>query len=158
MIAPVGIVEIKALYGDPFGFIREDGTVASFWELRMTKVPLPGPLPLGWMQDVVVRSARLNQAIADEAAAVFEALRACGAWDHVVTFDGAYTWRNQRGSTKLSMHAFGGAIDLNANTNQMGTVGDMHPSIVECFEGHGWEWGGRWHRTDPMHFNFSRGY
>ena len=56
------------------------------------------------------------------------------------------------------MHGFGGAIDFDAETNQLGTVGNMHPEVVSCFRNHGWEWGGSWTRPDPMHFQFARGY
>ncbi len=158
MRAPVGIVEIKALYGDPILLMRDDGTPSPIWESRMVKVALPRPLPLGWQMDVMVSSARVNQAIAAECASLFTALKASGAWDHIVTFDGAYAWRSQRGSAKLSMHSFGGALDFNAATNRLGERGDMHPLIVDVFDSQGWEWGGRWRRPDPMHVQFARDY
>jgi hypothetical protein len=56
----------------------------------------------------------------------------------------------------LSNHAFGLAIDLNTDTNQLGTTGDMDPRVVEIFERWGFEWGGRWDRPDPMHFELAR--
>lgn len=56
----------------------------------------------------------------------------------------------------LSNHAFGLAVDLNSDTNQLGTRGDMDPRIVEIFERWGFEWGGRWERPDPMHFELAR--
>lgn len=56
----------------------------------------------------------------------------------------------------LSNHAFGLAIDFNSDTNQLGTRGDMDPRIVEIFEKWGFEWGGRWDRPDPMHFELAR--
>lgn len=158
MRAPVGITEIESLYGDPHPFMRDDGTPSPLWEMRMVKVNLPGPLPLGWKRSVIVKTARVNQAIAPELERVFAALVAGKVWDHVVTFDGGYTWRPQRGSDRLSMHAYGGAVDFNAATNALGTKGDMHPGIVDVFEGQGWEWGGRWRRPDPMHFQFAKGY
>lgn len=156
MRAPVGIMEIEGLYGDPQAFIRDDGTPSPLWEMRMCKVDLPGPLPLGWKPSVVVKTARLNQAIAGEAEGVFRALSKAGLWDYIETFDGAYCWRAQRGSAKLSMHAFGAAMDFNATTNQLGTRGDMHPGIVNTFVNLGWTWGGTWRRPDPMHFQLGR--
>lgn len=158
MRAPDGLIEIKALYGDPLPLVKDDGTVSILWEYRMSAIALPGPVPLGWMPSVKTKTARFNQAIGEEVERVFYALRACGAWDHVVTFDGAYTWRSKRDSKKLSMHAYGGAVDFNAATNKLGTEGDMHPLIVQAFESHGWTWGGRWSRPDPMHFQWGRGY
>jgi hypothetical protein len=156
--APRGLAEIEAFYGDPHPFIKEDGTPSPLWELRMTRVTLPGPLPLGWKPTVTVRSARVNQACAAELELVLRALEKARLWDHIATFDGGYAWRPMRGSSKLSMHSYGGAVDFNAATNQLGEVGDMHPGVVEVFEGHLWEWGGRWRRPDPMHFQFAAGY
>lgn len=158
MRPPVGVVEIQALYGDPQPFVRDDGTPSPLWEMRMVKVAFPGPLPLGWKRDVVAKSARVNQAIASELDTVLRALKKAGVWDHIVTFDGAYTWRSMRGSGRLSMHGYGGALDFNADTNQLGSKGDMHEGVVEVFEGHGWTWGGRWRRPDPQHFQYAKGY
>lgn len=56
----------------------------------------------------------------------------------------------------LSMHAFGLAFDINVSTNHLGTRGDMDPRIVEILERWGFEWGGRWERPDPMHFELAR--
>lgn len=158
MRAPTGIVEVLALYGDPAPFVRDDGTVSPLWESRMVKVAMPGPLPLGWRPMVAVLSVRVNQVIAAEVDTVLRGLKKAGMWDHILTFDGGYNWRPQRGSRRLSMHGFGGALDFNADTNELNTKGDMHPGVVEVFENHGWEWGGRWRRPDPMHFQYARGY
>ena len=56
----------------------------------------------------------------------------------------------------LSMHAFGLALDLNVSENYLGTVGAMDERIVAIFEKWGFEWGGRWARPDPMHFELDR--
>jgi hypothetical protein len=59
-------------------------------------------------------------------------------------------------SKPLSMHAFGLAVDFNVSTNGLGTRGDLDPRIVTVFEKWGFEWGGRWSRPDPMHFELDR--
>lgn len=59
-------------------------------------------------------------------------------------------------SQPLSMHAWGLAVDFNVSTNRLGTRGDMDPRLVEVFEKWGFEWGGRWSRPDPMHFEVDR--
>ena len=59
-------------------------------------------------------------------------------------------------SNPLSMHAFGLAVDVNVSTNLLGTVGDQDPRVVAIFERWGFEWGGRWSRPDPMHFELAR--
>lgn len=56
----------------------------------------------------------------------------------------------------LSMHAFGLAFDINVSTNHLGTTGDQDPRVVAIIESWGFEWGGRWERPDPMHFELVR--
>ena len=159
MKAPVGRDAIFELYGDPTPLVGEDGHVSSIWEARMVPVRLPGPLPLGWDENVFARSVRVHQTIDDVVRETFDALVV--HWSSLRTYDGGYVWRTQRGSSKkLSMHSFGAALDFNAATNRQGSPGNMHPSIVAVFEAHGWTWGGRFResRVDPMHFQFGSGY
>lgn len=56
----------------------------------------------------------------------------------------------------LSLHSWGIAVDLNVPENLRGTKGHMDPGIVETFKTWGFDWGGDWHYTDPMHFEMSR--
>ena len=81
-----------------------------------------------------------------------------GLASEIHTADGCYVPRfiDRDPGKPLSMHAFGLAIDLNASTNGLGTRGDMDPRIVEIFERWGFDWGGRWARPDPMHFELAR--
>jgi hypothetical protein len=71
---------------------------------------------------------------------------------HPDQYAGCYYPRFIAGSTKLSNHAFGLALDLNTPGNQRGTVGEMDRGVVAAFEHWGFTWGGRWGYTDPMHF------
>lgn len=67
-------------------------------------------------------------------------------------FAGCYYPRFIAGSTKLSNHSFGLALDLNVPGNQRGTVGEMDRGVVAIFKHWGFGWGGDWGYTDPMHF------
>ncbi len=69
---------------------------------------------------------------------------------------GCYYPRFIAGSTTLSNHSFGLAIDINSLENQRGTVGEMHPVVVEIMKKWGFAWGGDWNYTDPMHFELER--
>lgn len=74
--------------------------------------------------------------------------------DGVSSTAGTYCCRKIRGSTRWSNHAFGGAIDLDAEHNGFfagkGTIPDY---AVAAFDRVGFRWGGRYKgRTDPMHF------
>ena len=55
-----------------------------------------------------------------------------------------------------SFHTFGTAIDLNVPGNQRGTVGTIDRAVVKIFDRWGFNWGGTWHYTDPMHFELAR--
>jgi hypothetical protein len=72
-------------------------------------------------------------------------------------FSGSYNPRKIRGSaTKWSNHAYGAAIDLNAEHNGFNTGhGTMPQPVIDAFKSQGALWGGDYqHRTDPMHFEF----
>lgn len=74
-------------------------------------------------------------------------------------YDGCYADRNVRGSsTKRSMHAYGAAIDFDAEHNPLGaTTGRMPAEVVAIFHAAGWRWGGDYTgRKDWMHFEACR--
>ncbi|RNL61993.1 M15 family peptidase [Nocardioides marmoriginsengisoli] len=59
-------------------------------------------------------------------------------------------------SRGLSFHTFGTAIDLNVPGNQRGTVGLIDRRVVRIMQECGFNWGGTWNYTDPMHFELAR--
>lgn len=75
---------------------------------------------------------------------------------HPEEYAGCYYPRFIAGTTTLSNHAFGLALDFNVPGNQRGTVGEMHRGVVAIFESWGFAWGGHWSYTDPMHFEMNR--
>ena len=93
--------------------------------------------------------------------AIFPQLRA--ALDEVVAqglssalhpneYAGCFYPRFIAGTTTLSNHSFGLAMDFNVPENQRGTPGEMNRTVVQIFKDWGFAWGGDWHYTDPMHF------
>ena len=75
----------------------------------------------------------------------------------VSIYAGSYVYRVKRGSSSLSMHAYGCAIDLDPARNGFHDQTPnfaAHPEVIKAFEDEGWEWGGRWHgrSCDGMHF------
>jgi hypothetical protein len=157
---PIGFDAIIKEYGDPRLYLRGDGTIHHSWEaIALSSFMLPAALPLGWDESVRVSKVRCHRKVALSLRVVFEEIFAKGLWGQLKTFDGSYAWRVQRGSAKkLSTHCWGIGIDLNAETNQLGTDGDMPPEIVQVFQKHGWTWGGEWARKDMMHFQACSGY
>lgn len=74
------------------------------------------------------------------------------------SFDGCYVVRYIRGRKSMSTHSWGIAVDHDASDNTLGAPPKMHAGIVQCFENHGFVWGGRFKRRDGMHFQYVRGY
>lgn len=71
-------------------------------------------------------------------------------------YSGSYNYRSVRGSDRLSCHAFGAAIDIDAEQNPMnynGDLGAIPAIVVNAFKAQGWFWGGDYKsgRLDPMH-------
>ncbi len=75
---------------------------------------------------------------------------------HPDEYAGCYYPRYIAGTTQLSLHSFGIALDLNVPGNRRGTVGEMNRQVVTIFKKWGFAWGGDWAYTDPMHFELSR--
>jgi hypothetical protein len=68
-------------------------------------------------------------------------------------FAGCYAPRRIAGVGKLSLHAWGLAVDLNARANPFLGRSRQDMRLVRAMERHGFTWGGRWPvRRDPMHF------
>src|SRR6185503_16913967 len=81
----------------------------------------------------------------------------------LVPSSGTYNCRTIAGTTRLSAHAFGAEIDLNARYGDYwqwskgGAIAWKNRiplAIVEVFERHGFIWGGKWYHYDSFHFEY----
>ncbi len=80
-----------------------------------------------------------------------------GYWLHVdgdTPDDWSFSSRPIRGRNAPSNHSWGLAIDIDATQYPMGTRKNPPRWIIDLFESYGFEWGGRWKRPDPMHFEY----
>jgi hypothetical protein len=83
---------------------------------------------------------------------------------YLVPSAGTYNCRTIAGTKRLSVHAFGAAIDLStkfgdywrwAGKGKAPVYRNRFPrEIVEIFERHGFIWGGAWYHYDTFHFEY----
>ena len=106
----------------------------------------------------ILGSVRCNKAIVPQLTAALREVVETGLADEINPdeYAGCYYPRFIAGSTTLSNHSFGLALDFNTPGNQRGTVGEMDRTVVAIFKRWGFAWGGDWRFTDPMHFEADR--
>ena len=97
-----------------------------------------------------------NKALFPQLKAALAEVQSRGLASTVHSTAGCYYPRFIAGTSSLSNHAFGLAIDINAPENERGTAGQMNRQVVQIFESWGFTWGGTWHYTDPMHFEMNK--
>ena len=105
----------------------------------------------------ILGSVRCNKALFPQLRAALREIEREGLANeiHPDEYAGCYYPRFIAGTTTLSNHSFGLALDLNVPGNQRGTVGEMDRTVVSIFQKWGFTWGGDWRYTDPMHFEMN---
>lgn len=85
---------------------------------------------------------------------------------YIFPLGGTFSWRPIAGTSRLSPHSWGIAIDLNPRHGaywrdrkktglEVEAMRNSYPQeIVELFEKHGFIWGGKWSHFDLMHFEY----
>jgi hypothetical protein len=84
---------------------------------------------------------------------------------YLVPSSGTYNCRTIANTSRLSVHAFGAAIDINDKFSDYwewskGKDGkfvwkNRIPGVIgEIFERHGFIWGAKWYHVDSMHFEY----
>jgi hypothetical protein len=145
-LAPHGLDQIRATFGDIFQYILSDHTLDPRWQSEfLTRVQL---------------QVTCHKLIADAFSSVLDDVQRAGLQPQLASFGGCFAFRPQRTGTKLSTHSWGIAIDLNPETNEQGTAGTMDAGVIAIFQQAGFSWGGDWQgrSRDPMHFQFCSGY
>jgi hypothetical protein len=133
---------------------------------NIVSVTVPGLAgkPLGGLQATSRGKLSFHRKAATQLVGLWQAWGEAGLLDRILTFDGAYNPRFQRGShTRLSNHAFGTAFDLNAQYNPFrkpvaasGKKGCLL-ELVALANQHGFYWGGHFApTTDGMHFEVAQ--
>ena len=108
----------------------------------------------------ILGTVRCNKAMLPQLRAALKEIvdRGLASKIHPNEYGGCYVPRyiGHDPSQGLSFHTWGTAIDLNVPGNQRGTVGTIDRTVVQIFREWGFNWGGTWRYTDPMHFEMAR--
>jgi hypothetical protein len=161
LVPPHGLHEITTTFGDIFSYLHSDHTLCPRWQTEhLTTVPIPFPIALSWDRSRHVEHITCHRLLQSAVEGAFAELVRSGLQSKVNTFSGSFSFRPKRTGTKLSTHAWGIAIDLNPESNEQGTQGDMDAEVVSVFREARFTWGGDWpgRERDPMHFQFCTGY
>jgi hypothetical protein len=154
--------DCDAFYGDP----RNGDTYNAQWAAdNLTNVPCPWPLHQDTESHPFIV---INKKCAESLAAVLaEVWRQCGQDYSKIQalrydrFSGSFNFRPMRGGTHLSMHAYGCAIDWDAEDNPQHSVTPRFTkddALIAAFKDEGWTWGGEWSPAsiDAMHVQAAR--
>ena len=160
--------DCATFYGTPDA--NGDGVPDRAWEDdNLAWVTPPFAMTLAWDVTKTVSRIRIHKLVAPSLARVLGVIWArFGCSNEAIQqarmhlYGGAYNFRMMRGSTKLSMHAYGCAIDHDPEGNPLGrawrpNAGMLPKEVIDAYEGEGWVWGGRWtSRPDAQHFQAAR--
>jgi hypothetical protein len=135
--------------------------IAFFGKPGTNLVPITPPFQMFYAGHPI-KTITVNKMIATALLSVFtEILDKCGHDQAKVdaigasSFGGCYNYRPIRGSSNLSNHAFGAAIDINPENLPLGSSKKMHPIISTAFKNQGALLGQDYKgRKDPMHAEF----
>jgi hypothetical protein len=120
-----------------------------------------------WAPSQRISKIRVHKKCADSLTRVLQAIldrygsQAAVERARMHLYGGCYNFRLMRGGSKLSIHSWGAAIDLDPERNGLGVTwrdnaGMMPMPVVEAFAAEDWVWGGLWKRGDAMHFQAAR--
>lgn len=165
--------ELDAFYGNPRGL---NGRVNPKWEAQhIVRVDFPWETVLAWDTHTRVKSCRIHKRCAESLDRLLRAIWAASGRRQSVIDDwgmrfygGGYEFRAMRGASRLSVHAYGAAVDWDPLRNAMGDQTPNFaniPEVRQAFAAEGWRWGGDWdgdgltsdeRRADGMHWQATR--
>ena len=118
----------------------------------MTMFDIPTELEVG----VIPKKIYCNRDLVSPLTNALKNLIERGFVSELKTWDGCFNIRKIRGSTAMSLHSWGIAVDVNAFENGLDKEPKLSPGFVKCFTDAGFDWGGVWRRKDGMHFQLSK--
>lgn len=156
--------QIKNLFGEFRYRVNSDRslTILEDWEEEnITSVYIPVLDGVQTYGGKFNGRVRFHKKGAEQLSRAFAAVKDAGLGSRILFFDGSFVPRLMRGSTMLSRHSWGTALDLNADWNGFrqkpaarGTRGSLY-EIADVVKPFGFSWGGDWSSPDGMHFEIN---
>lgn len=152
------VAALNAFYGDP----RGGAEGSPFWQ-SMNLVRWAPPFPIFYSDELHEQLPHLRvhkKCVATFDAAFKDVLASLGH-DYIVAHrlnisGGTYCYRVERGGSRLSVHSWGCAIDMDPGHNPFPSHWRGPPQIDAKFaailQKHGFCWRGAYGDIDPMHF------
>lgn len=143
-------VALRAFYGAPGD------------ESQLTTISFPFPI---YYDGKAVRSTRVHKKCAVSLLRILTSIHAKygtdrGIIEEAEDYAGCFNFRMKRGGSTYSLHAYGAAIDLDADDNTFRDawplLADMSLQIMEEFAREGWISAGAFWGYDAMHFQATR--
>ncbi len=165
---PRGLDEIVATYGNP----DANGDLVldpEFVRDQLVVVDAPYPLRVAWRPEREVTRIQCHRLVAPSLVDALTEIRDYQGVEYLRDnrldyWGGCFCFRKMVGYDALSVHSWGGSVDI---CPQIGRFGNLHDAetfpafIAAAFEARGWSWGGRWRdpwKPDAMHMQACRGY
>ena len=136
---------LRAFYGDPGD------------ESQLVSITFPSPMFYGGR---LVKTTRVHRKLAASLLRILSDIGTRysgtpGIMEEAADYGGVFNFRLKRGGTSYSLHAYGAAIDLDADDNTFRDswpmASDMPLEIMECFAREGWLSAGAFWGYDGMH-------
>lgn len=145
-VIPHGYAEVVKLYGD-----------ASQPSFVRNLIMMEFPYPLEYL-DAPITHCTVHRLAGPNLWAALSLIQERGLQGEFKRYAGVYCYRPKRGVQQMSMHAFGIAIDGDAEKYPLGSADRYPDEVIECFRQFGWFYGGDFSgRKDPMHFQLAAG-
>jgi len=121
-------------------------------ESNLVTIEFPFPM---YYDGKLVKKSRCHLKVAPSLTRILQAIG-----DREVVYGGIFNFRLKRGGNSFSVHAWGAAIDLDADDNTFRDTwplkADMPLEIMEAFAREGWQSAGAFWGYDAMHFEATR--
>jgi hypothetical protein len=156
------VASLNAFYGDPRG---KNGQASAAWEsANLVEWHPPYGICYSDERHTPMNHLRVHRKCLDTFDEAFNDVLSQLGIDYIHAMrlnisGGTYCYRLERGGSRLSVHSWGCAIDMDPGHNPFPAhwkAGMIDKRFADILQSHGFCWRGREGDIDPMHFQLAR--